>query len=288
MPAADNTFKLIVENAYRDAGAQGDPSGDGKKGTNSTDKKGMTQRTDPSTGHDESFMKKLNTNMNKFLKRENEGQAQKEGSSSIKGALKATGIQLTLGNLLKQSQIFTGVINAIFSVVGAMFDIILAPFMPLIAKFLETVIPVLIGFAENIANFLGGELAALEEMGILGYFQDRIQKLWEWAVNELPDLVIKVWEWYQSNVTEKIPEWIGFAAEALKEALTWIAENIPPFLEKAWDWIEEYWPTILQYIVDTVSGLWDAVKGYIGDLVASIPGFLAGLLYMLADHYLLI
>ena len=285
MPEADNTFKLIVENAYSDASAQGDPSSLGKQGTNSAEKKGATQRSSESTGHPESYMKKLNTSMAKFLKRENEGEAEKQGGNVIKGALKATGIQLTLGNLLKQSQIFTGVLNAVFSVIGAIFDIILAPFMPMIASFLEETIPVLIDFAYKIGEFLSGELADLAEMGIVDYFKDRIEKIWEWAVNELPELVKKVWDWFQSNVTNKIPEWLGFAAEALETAWTWIAENIPGFLEKAWDWIEEYWPTILQYIIDFVSSAWDAVKGYIADLIRSIPGFLAGLLYMLADFY---
>ena len=285
MPEADNTFKLIVENAYSAASAQGDPSSLGKKGTNSAEKRGATQRSSDSTGHPESYMKKLNTSMAKFLKRENEGEAEKQGGNVIKGALKATGIQLTLGNLLKQSQVFTGVLNAVFSVIGAIFDIILAPFMPMIAAFLEETIPVLIDFAYKIGEFLSGELADLAEMGIVDYFKDRIEKIWEWAVNELPELVKKVWEWFQSNVTDKVPEWLGFAAEALETAWTWIAENIPGFLKKAWDWIEEYWPTILQYIIDFASSAWDAVKGYIADLVRSIPGFLAGLLYMLADFY---
>ena len=281
----DNTFKLIVENAYNDASANGDPSSVGKKGTNATADR-AADKTPEQTGKNKAFMGKLNDNMGKFLKKElDENAKQKEGGNIIKGALKQTGIQLTLGNLLKQSQVFTGVLNAVFSVIGAMFDIILAPFMPLIAKFLEDTIPVLIGFAQNIADFLSGEISDLMEMGIVDYFKDRIQKVWEWMSEELPGLLVKAWDWFSGFVTEKIPEWLGFASDGLNDSWTWITENIPAFLEKAWAWIEEYWPTILQGLIDFVSTLWDAVKGWLANLIASLPGFLASMLYMLADFY---
>ena len=47
------------------------------------------------------------------------------------------GIQLSLAALLKNSQIFTGFVGAIFQILGAMFDIALAPMAPIIVRVLS-------------------------------------------------------------------------------------------------------------------------------------------------------
>jgi len=53
------------------------------------------------------------------------------------------GINLGIASILKQSQIFTGILGTIFQILGALVDVILAPFLPII-------VPALKLMAENI------------------------------------------------------------------------------------------------------------------------------------------
>lgn len=62
----------------------------------------------------------------------------KEGVRQGKGFLRNTlGIQVGVASLLKQSQIFTGVLGTIFQILGAMVDVILAAFLPIIVPALK-------------------------------------------------------------------------------------------------------------------------------------------------------
>ena len=282
MPASDSTFKIIVENAYRDAEAQQDPGRNAKEGTNKHDD--QKQKND-ATGKPTSFMEKLNTNMGKYLKEQLDGTAQKNQQNAIKAGMGALGIQVSLGNLLKQSQVFTGIIGAIFSILGALFDIVLAPFVPLIAKFLEKTIPVLISFAEKVANFLSGELAMIEEMGLIPYIQQRMKDLWEWISNELPTILGNAWDLFAGYMSDNAPGWIETVTDALSTALLWIAENVPVWLTNAWAWFEDNWPDILQGFFDFLSSAWDGIKGALASLIESVPGVLANLLDTIASGY---
>ena len=282
MPASDSTFKIIVENAYRDAEAQQDPGRNAKEGTNKHDD--QKQKND-ATGKPTSFMEKLNTNMGKYLKEQLDGTAQKNQQNAIKAGMGALGIQVSLGNLLKQSQVFTGIIGAIFSILGALFDIVLAPFVPLIAKFLEKTIPVLISFAEKVANFLSGELAMIEEMGLIPYIQQRMKDLWEWISNELPTILGNAWDLFTGYMNDNAPGWLETVTEAVSDALLWVAENIPEWLEKAWAWFDDNWPDILQGFLDFLSSAWDGIKVAMAVMIESIPDVLANLLDVLAKGY---
>ena len=53
------------------------------------------------------------------------------------------GINLGIASILKQSQIFTGILGTIFQILGALVDVILAPFLPIIVPAMKTM-------AENI------------------------------------------------------------------------------------------------------------------------------------------
>ena len=81
-------------------------------------------------------------------------QSTKSVQEGIKGGLKQLGIALSLGNLLKQSQVFTSSLNALFQLVGAFFDILLAPLMPYFAKWLRRGAPKLLEWAEKMAKWM--------------------------------------------------------------------------------------------------------------------------------------
>ena len=65
--------------------------------------------------------------------------AQRNQPKMMTKVMKSLGVQLSLAGILKQSQIFTGVLGSIFQILGAMVDVVLAPFvkpvfMPMVKK----------------------------------------------------------------------------------------------------------------------------------------------------------
>tara|TARA_R110000824_G_scaffold396046_2_gene597261 strand:- start:747 stop:2543 length:1797 start_codon:yes stop_codon:yes gene_type:complete len=162
MPA-DNlgqTFRFIVEQAGGGGGGTaGSTGGGGGRGDGAA---GRANR-------DANDFRNMMTKMVKAV-----DHSEKTTQSAFTKGFKSLGIQLTLGNMLKQSQIFTGTLNAIFQVIGALVDIVLAPFMPLIVKFLQKAIPRLLDFAERMANWVRGELKMLDELGLAGYIQEKL------------------------------------------------------------------------------------------------------------------
>ena len=117
-----------------------------------------------------------------FKSNRKEGQ-EKENNSNLeelkktgKGYLRSTlGIQVGVAALLKQSQIFTGVLGTIFQILGAMVDVVLAAFMPLIIPALKTMansVPQIQQKAEEIREWVERAVAWLETLG------ERIQGQW--------------------------------------------------------------------------------------------------------------
>lgn len=76
-----------------------------------------------------------------------------------KSLLKTAGISFSVASVLKQSQIFTGVIGTIFQLIGALVDVILAPFLPIVVPILK-----IIGkWIPKIGDFLQNALSWIEE-----------------------------------------------------------------------------------------------------------------------------
>jgi hypothetical protein len=69
-----------------------------------------------------------------------ESDEQKKSYKDIGKMLKKTiGVELSMGALLKQSQIFTGFMGSVFQLIGALVDVILAPLAPYLFKMVEIV-----------------------------------------------------------------------------------------------------------------------------------------------------
>ena len=94
-----------------------------------------------------------NPNLNLMAKHLREIAAGTTGlGGTLKTSLKATGIQFSLAGILKQSQLFTGMIGSIFQILGAGVDIILAAFMPILIpaiRLLANVLPILKTIVDN-------------------------------------------------------------------------------------------------------------------------------------------
>jgi len=70
---------------------------------------------------------------------------------TIKAAGKEMGIKFTLGGVLKQSQLFTGMIGSLFQIAGAAVDIFLATFMPILIpaiRRIASILPILKSFLD--------------------------------------------------------------------------------------------------------------------------------------------
>ena len=115
------------------------------------------------------------TNKKEDQEKSNTGNLE-EMKKSAKGYLRSTlGIQVGVAALLKQSQIFTGVLGTIFQILGAMVDVVLAAFMPLIIPALRTMansIPQIQQKAQEIKEWIERAVEWLRTLGA------RIQGQW--------------------------------------------------------------------------------------------------------------
>lgn len=207
MPVGDGaTFRFIVEDAL-----SGGKGGGGKGGSDES-----PDNPDPN-------------------KPEQQVQQVKNQAKAVKGGMlasfKALGIQLSLANLLKQSQIFTGIISSVFQVLGAVLDVALAPLLPYFAKFLKDYFPKLLGFSERIANFLSGELAKFEELGLGGYIADVFTRLGDSMIDFIPNLLSSIASvirsWFGEEAGKNIDEFTGKIKTAFKNLGEWIDNWLP-------------------------------------------------------------
>lgn len=212
MPA-DNlgqTFRFIVEQAGGGGGGTAGSTGGGGG------------RGDGAAGRANRDANEFRNMMTKMVKAVDH--SEKTTQSAFTKGFKSLGIQLTLGNMLKQSQIFTGTLNAIFQVIGALVDIVLAPFMPLIVKFLQKAIPRLLDFAERMANWVRGEMALLDELGLVGYIRDKLTTVMTEGLGESYERFGKIVSKAMGTITETvvaaIPSIIGLALRALGTVLS--------------------------------------------------------------------
>ena len=62
----------------------------------------------------------------------------KATTDGAKAASKITGVSFSVASMLKQSQIFTGVVGSIFQIIGAMIDMALLPLIPIVVPIIKT------------------------------------------------------------------------------------------------------------------------------------------------------
>ena len=84
---------------------------------------------------------------------------------NAKSASKTAGISFTIGSLLKQSQIFTGVVGSVFQIIGAFIDIMLLPLIPIVTPIIKTA-GKLLGTSAQLTAVLGQRIAAGEAFAV--------------------------------------------------------------------------------------------------------------------------
>lgn len=151
------------------------------------------------------------------------------------------GISFSVSSLLRQSQLFTGLMGALFQVLGGFIDVILAPFMPYVFK-------------------------------VVAMLAQQIPKVREFAQ--------KLHDWLADNVFPIIAEWAGWIGNKIVAAWNFIKDTLWPPLEAVlgtiWEAISEIWgfiqttiwPPIKGFIVDT----WNKIKDGIGTVMGLFGG----------------
>lgn len=112
----------------------------------------------------------------------------KIGLGVKKMAAKSMGVSLSIGAMLKQSQLFTGFLGAIFQVIGALVDAFLAPMMPTLFKlvaFMAKGVPKMQQMGQAIADWLGKFFK--------GGFENALTMLGDLAISAIKGILTLLW-----------------------------------------------------------------------------------------------
>jgi len=204
------------------------------------------------------------------------------------------GISVSVSSLLRQSQIFTGFVGALFQILGGFVDVILAPFMPFFFKILTKLaswIPHIAAMAQKVFNWLAENIFPIiaEWAGKIGGW---ILKAWNWVkdtlwpiaesiLNTVWEKIQGLWDWVQNTLWPVAEPIIAAIGEKITEAWTWLESNAMPIIEGAFETIGtivgEVWTAIqtnLQPIWETIQDVldraWTVIKEDIWPLIQTI------------------
>ena len=173
------------------------------------------------------------------------GQAMKQGKSMAKIA----GVGTSIATLLRQSQLFTGVIGMIFQIIGAFIDILLIPIMPMIAMSMRTVAKLLPPMMK-VAMFLNS---------MVQVYADMLEKFYDWVFTWAGKLMIAFWEGL-NHLGRLIWD------EGLKKAYIW-AKN------RAKEWLE-YFKTLPASFKKSLTDAKDKIVSFFSAIPDAISGIL--------------
>ena len=181
------------------------------------------------------------------------------------------GINLSLSTLLRQSQLFTGILGALFQILGGFVDVILAPFMPLLVKVVQKLgaqIPKIREFAQKAYVWLSDNFFPLVRRAAT-WLWDKISAGVEWVKTFGPQIQETL-----GTIWDVIQEVAGGTGDLLKSVFGWMKENVWPVLkvlgETIWQLIQFTW----DWIKDT---LWPGIKTAFDGIKTIIEGTLAWL-----------
>ena len=186
------------------------------------------------------------------------GQMMKSSAAMGKNISKMAGVNLGIASLLRQSQLFTGVVGMIFQIIGAFIDILLIPFMPLITLSMKLVAKILPPMMK-VALFLNR---------IVQYVADTIEKAYEWVFSWAGKLMSEFWDGLNH---------LGYLIwdEGIKKAWDWTKN-------RAKEWLE-YFKTLpasfkksLTEAKDKIVSFFTAIPGAISGILSSVGEFVTG------------
>tara|TARA_R100000008_G_C3580363_1_gene168090 strand:+ start:682 stop:1881 length:1200 start_codon:yes stop_codon:yes gene_type:complete len=176
------------------------------------------------------------------------------GKQLVNKRLGVLGINLSLGAILKQSQIFTGVMGSLFQVLGAFVDVALAPLMPLFARGLQALagkLPDMFELVAKVENYVksiwaeaGGDWAAFIGMLVSRSLsiatRKTLENLWDNSMGSSDFWVTVLKNATPANVLQNILKsetlknlWNGFVKGIDDKFKNWLNQNfiITPWLD---------------------------------------------------------
>ena len=166
------------------------------------------------------------------------------------------GVSLSLGAILKQSQLFTGFIGSLFQILGAFIDVLLAPLMPFLFKGLAWVakgIPVLQSLVQRVVDWVAGIWKASDGIG-------------SFIANMLLSIIENVWKFVTNMENWKTIG--GFVISALKAGLAFL-----------WD------ISLGNLVLQLANGIWDMLPSSIKDPINDIADWVKGVWQGLSDWW---
>ena len=168
-------------------------------------------------------------------------------------AMGTLGISLSLSTLLRQSQIFTGTLGALFQVLGGFVDVLLAPFMPLFAKVIRKLaqqIPAIRAWAQKAYVWLENKFFPIVRKAA-SWIWSKFLDVVNWITENGPEIQEKVGQIWDviNTVFEKTKEIIvavwGWAKEHIWPFLKATGELIWEMMKSTWEWLSgEAWPVL--------------------------------------------
>ena len=183
------------------------------------------------------------------------GEAAKQG----KKLSKIAGVGTSIASLLRQSQLFTGVIGMIFQIVGAFIDILLMPFMPLVTMAMRLVAKLLPPMMK-VSMFL---------MKITQWYADLLEKFYSFIFSSYAKLLAAIWDgikWVANYLWDaglkKVWDWV---VGKYKESLAWI-KTVPAKIK-----------AFLIEAKNAIVAFFTAIPAAISGILASVGEFLTGI-----------
>ena len=115
-------------------------------------------------------------------------QGQKGMGGVLGKTLKTSGIQFSVAGILKQSQLFTGMIGSVFQILGAGVDIILAAFMPILIPAIRGIayaLPILRTIVDNSLGVLVRQIVRIGEWIYGEALGNKIEETTNWILEKL-------------------------------------------------------------------------------------------------------
>jgi len=193
------------------------------------------------------------------------------------------GINLSFSTLLRQSQLFTGILGALFQILGGFVDVILTPFMPFFIKIIRKLaeqIPKVREIAQKVFNWLNTHVFPVIKKG-MDWIWDKIGIAVDWVSDNMPEIKEKIMGFFNNSMKALEPV-LDTAKEIVGEVWGWGKTHLWPTLKEAFFTIIAMGKTLWEFIQTEV---WPTLKSIFGNLKIIFEGLL---LWLREDIYPLI
>jgi len=190
----------------------------------------------------------------------------------VKGMAGKAGISMGVAGILKQSQLFTGFVGALFQILGAFIDVLLAPLMPIMFKALTWVakgIPIFQKWVAKIVEWIGiGWQATKKFFGKLfpaigRFFKSAWENIkskdfWFGLLKSAGNFIWKIIKLYL-NMWKLIFKgyWkiIKFVIDKIWNVIKFIGNGI----KIGWDWAQDFIGNIINKLKKTLGSIFDNI-----------------------------